>query len=85
MLSLRNALLEGKTQDSEVLMLGLHSGGTHEKGLVTQEGGREREREGRREGGRKGGREKHQLWIFHNNTTVGQKDVCVWHIFMYNS
>ena len=50
MLSLRNALLEGKTQNSEVVMLGLHS---LLKGYLagSAEGGREAGREGGREGG----------------------------------
>ena len=57
---LSDALLEGKTQNSEVLVLGLHS-------LLSQyqaptEGGREG---GMEEGKRQGGRNNkfHQLWI----------------------
>ena len=60
MLSLRNALLEVKTQNSEVLMLGLR---TSEKGIMQAptEGVREEGRKGGRGWGRVGGREGHQM------------------------
>ena len=65
MLSLRNALLQGKTQNSEALMLGLRFGDVKKSTQEGREGGGRGREEGEKEG--KGGTNNkfHQLWIFH--------------------